>query len=61
MELLEILFSNGIVTVLFLYLLFAGLSRLFRREGEETGRQRQSPPPQQNPGIGSERRKKNLR
>ena len=46
MELLEILFSNGIVTVLFLYLLFAGLSRLFRREGGETGRQRQSPPPQ---------------
>ncbi|MFD1396895.1 hypothetical protein ACFQ49_01505 [Kroppenstedtia eburnea] len=58
MELLEILFSNGIVTVLFLYLLFAGLSRLFRRGGEETRRQPQSPPPQAQPRQRKQQMKK---
>lgn len=58
MELLEILFSNGIVTVLFLYLLFAGLSRLFRRGGGETRPQPQSPPPQAQPRQGKQRKKK---
>lgn len=45
MELLKILFSNGILTVLFLYLAFAGLSRLFQRRGEEADNRPPSPPP----------------
>ncbi|MFD1425664.1 hypothetical protein JOD24_000340 [Kroppenstedtia sanguinis] len=43
MELLEILFSNGIVTVLLIYLVLAGLSRLFRRGGDKGEEARRSP------------------